>query len=83
MRAIQTTARTVNRIVVRHHLHNNRIGGAVRTHVSGRKVHTFVMDDGRLHLISPRFSVIVENYYPGLGPSYVGPKPLHYTLYSV
>lgn len=83
MRAIQTTARTVNRIVVRHHLHNNRIGGAVRTHVSGRKVHTFVMGDGRLHLISPRFSGIVVFYMPGLGPSYVGDTPFAHTMHGV
>lgn len=78
-----TKARTVNRIAVRHHLHRNQIGGAVRTHWTGRTVHTFVLSDGRLHLVSPYFSVIVERYYPGLGPSYVGSNPLHYNCYSV
>lgn len=75
-------ARVVNRIRVRHQGAYNQVEGARRTHISGRMVHTFVLADGRLHVISPCYSVIVENYYPGLGPSYVGAKPLHYTCYS-
>lgn len=75
-------ARVVNRIRVRHHGAYNQIGGAVRTHVSGRRVHTFYCPPNGLHILSPRFSLFARNYYPGLGPSYVGSNPLGFTCYS-
>lgn len=59
-------ARVVNRVTVRKHGRYNQVGGSVRTHALGFRVHTFVLADGGLWVVYPSFTQVHHGRFTGL-----------------